>query len=199
MMTASMAIFGSCEGPEGPSGPAGAQGPSGPPGAQGPQGPQGPPGEDGIDGDVFLPSVFEITGDFMAENDFSLYYVFPDDTEVLESDIVLVYLLWEQAESDNGELLDVWRLLPQTIVLNEGILQYNYDHTLADVQIFLDGNIDFDILLPAEALDQVFRIVVLPSNFAAEKLRDIEDYNLMMKSLGFNPALVQPEVSLRIK
>lgn len=199
MLIISIVAFVACEGPEGPAGPPGSQGPPGTPGTQGPQGPQGTPGEDGLDGDVFLPSVYEITGDFLAENDYSLYFSFPDNAEVLESDIVLVYILWEQSESDNGEMLDVWRLLPQTIVLNEGILQYNFDHTIADVMIFLDGNIDFDTLLPAESQDQIFRIVVLPSDFAAKKVQDIEDYNLMMKSLGFNPALIQPEISLKIK
>ena len=168
-------------------------------GCRGEQGPPGPPGEDGLDGNLFLPSVFEITGDFSADNDYSLYYEFPNTIEVFESDIVLVYILWEEAENEDGETLDVWRLLPQTIILNEGILQYNYDHTFVDVQIFLDGNIDFGTLLPAEVNDQVFRIVVLPADFAAQnKLADIEDFNLMMKSLGLNPALVKPEVSIRL-
>ncbi len=168
-------------------------------GPQGPPGQPGAPGEDGLDGNLFLPTVFEIEGDFLSDNDFRLSYVFPSTIEVLESDIVLVYILWEQAESEDGELLDVWRLLPQTIVLNEGILQYNYDHTFTDVQIFLDGNIDFDSLLPVEALDQVFRIVVLPADFAANKVADIEDFNLMMKSLGINPALIKPDVSVKLK
>jgi hypothetical protein len=169
---------------------------------EGPQGPPGLPGEDGldgIDGDVFLPSVFEIEGDFIPENDFRLFYEFPNTIEVFESDIVLVYILWAQEEGGDGEMLDVWRLLPQTIVLPDNtILQYNFDHTFVDVQIFLDGNTNFDELLPAEALNQVFRIVVLPADFAANKLKNIEDFNLMMESLNINPALVEPDVRIQL-
>lgn len=167
---------------------------------EGPQGPPGTPGEDGLDGNLFLPNVVEIEGDFIPENNFQLFYEFPDNIEVLESDIVLVYILWEQTENDDGELFDVWRLLPQTIVLPDStLLQYNYDHTFTDVQIFLDGNTNFDNLLPAEALGQVFRIVILPANFASQKSLEIDDYTLMMKSLNINPALVEPDVRINLK
>lgn len=166
---------------------------------RGEDGPPGPPGQDGLDGDLFLPQVFEAQYDFLPENDFTNFFEFPNTIEVLESDVVLVYLLWDSVENNDGEMLDVWRLLPQTIILNEGILQYNYDHTFTDVSIFLDGTLDFDTLLPEEALDQVFRIVVFPADFAAEKLTDVEDYNLMLKSLGVNPAQVKPEVVVPAK
>ncbi len=178
-----LAIFAACEGPQGPPGPPGEP---------------GVPGENGEDGGILLPSVFEIEGDFLPENNFSLFYEFPNTIEVFESDVVLVYILWEVTEGEDGETFDVWRLLPQTIMLDEGILQYNFDHTFVDVQIFLDGTVDFDTLLPAEALDQVFRIVVLPADFAAQKAHNIEDYDLMMKSLGINPALVKPEIRINL-
>ena len=102
------------------------------------------------------------------------------------SDAVLVYILWDQANN-----LDVWRLLPQTIILAEGILQYNFDYTLADVQIFLDGSIDMNTLLPAESQDQIFRIVVLPADFAFNNSLDVSNYNLVMKSLGLDKKVVQ--------
>ncbi len=101
------------------------------------------------------------------------------------SDAVLVYILWDQANN-----LDVWRLLPQTIILAEGILQYNFDYTLADVQIFLDGSIDLNTLLPAESQDQIFRIVVLPADFALYNSLDVSNYNLVMKSLGLDKKAV---------
>lgn len=154
------------------------------------EGVQGPPGRDGMDGedgDSFLGSVFEIQGDFTPGNDYSLYYEFPGSFTVYESDVVLVYILWEQAEDNNGDPLDVWRLLPQTVVLDDGVLQYNYDHTFLDVQIFLEGTTDFSTLRESEALDQIFRIVVLPADFAHNNSIDVTDYNMMMKSIGANP------------
>ena len=171
----------SCEGPVGPIGP---------------DGPIGPAGKDGLDGDSFLGTVFEIQGDFTSENDFSLYFAFPESTVVYESDVVLVYILWEQTTTDGGEVLDVWRLLPQTVFLDEGILQYNYDFTYKDVLIFLGGTVDFNTLLPAEAEDQIFRIVVLPADFAESKSLDVSDYNLLIKSLNLTPDAVK-KIDLR--
>lgn len=138
-------------------------------------------GKDGLDGDALLGSVFEIEGDFTSQNAWRLHFTFPNSIEVFESDVVLVYILWEQANN-----LDVWRLLPQTIVLSEGILQYNYDYTLVKVQIFLDGTLDLNTLLPAESQNQVFRIVVLPADFALNLSLDVSNYNLVLKSLGLD-------------
>lgn len=150
------------------------------------EGPSGPPGLDGLDGDSLIGSVFEIEGDFTAANDYRLDFSFPNTINVFDSDVVLVYILWEQVQSTTGSALDVWRLLPQTVLLDEGILQYNYDFTKADVQVFLEGTIDFNTLLPSESRDQVFRIVVLPASFANSKSVDILDLNSLMKSLETN-------------
>jgi len=45
--------------------------------------------------------------------------------------------------------------------------------------------------LPAEAQDQVFRVVVLPADFVAQKNLDVSDYNMMIKSLQVKPEMVQ--------
>ena len=157
------------------------------PGPPGKDGFDGKDGKDGKDGDSLLGSVFEIEGDFTADNSYSLYFAFPSDFIVYDSDIVLVYLLWDVAEANDGSSLDVWRLLPQTIVIgDEGILQYNYDYTVGDVQVFLEGTIDFDTLLPAEAENQVFRIAVLPAAYAKNKNLDIHDFNMVMKQCNSN-------------
>lgn len=158
---------------------------------EGPVGPPGPPGEDGQDGDSFLGSVFEIEGDFTSDNDYSLFFEFPNSIEVFESDVVLVYILWEQTEDDNGQPVDVWRLLPQTVMLDEGVLQYNYDHTFNDVQVFLEGTIDFNTLLPAEWQNQVFRIAVLPADYAKNNNIDVTDFSGVMKSMKINPNSIQ--------
>jgi hypothetical protein len=150
----------------------------------------GPPGPPGEDGDSFIGSVFEIEGDFTASNDYSLFFEFPNTIEVFESDVVLVYILWEQTTDNNGDPVDVWRLLPQTVVLNDGILQYNYDHTFNDVQVFLEGTTDFNNLLPAEWQDQVFRIAVLPADYAMNKNLDVSDFGSVMQALKIHPAKI---------
>jgi len=146
------------------------------------EGPQGPPG---VPGDNLLGSVFEIQGDFTESNNYSMFFDFPSNFEIYDTDIVLAYLLWDV---ENGT--DIWRLLPQTIVLktiNENypetdVIQYNFDYTVNDVQLFLETTMDYADLLPGETDNQVFRIVVLPADFAAKASVDISDYNSIIKS-----------------
>ena len=154
------AVF-SCEGPIGP---------------EGPQGPQGQPGENGVN---ILGAVFEIETDFNSENDFSTLFTFPADViEVFESDVVLVYLLWDVTEDD----LPILRLMPQTIYLDDGSFQYNFDYTYFDVNFFLDGAYDFTTLEDSWTQNQTFRVVVVPADFANGRY-DYSNYEATIKRL----------------
>lgn len=135
-------------------------------------GEMGPPGED-----AFIGTVFEIEGDFTAGNDYTLYTEYPSNLTVYDSDVVLVYILWDVVDG-----LDIWRLLPQTVVLDEGVIQYNFDYTVADVQAFMEFTVPEGSLRPAETENQVFRIAVLPADFAALKSVDVSDFNSIMKA-----------------
>ncbi len=139
-------------------------------------------GIDGEDGDALLGSIFEIEGDFTFENAYTLIHDFPLDFEIYDGDVVLVYILWAQVEQNDGSMLDIWRALPQTRVFEEGILQYNFDYTLVDVQIFLDGDIDFEILSAGDTHNQIFRIAVLPAAFAYEKSLNMNNLNSLMNN-----------------
>ena len=151
---------------------------------EGPVGPVGPPGEPGEPGVNILGSVFEIQGDFKEEFDYTIGFEFPADFEIYESDVVLVYILWSQ---DNGT--DIWRLLPQTIVEGQDIVQYNFDYTIADVLIYLTGNVD--VFFEEETDDQIFRIAVLPADFVAKKSLDIYNYDEVIESLRINPSAIE--------
>jgi hypothetical protein len=154
------------------------------------EGPQGPPGFDGFDGldgqdgVNILGSVLEIEGDFNVGNDYSILYEFPQTVEVFESDVVLVFILWDQTEDGNGEPVDIWRLLPQTRILDQGLLQYNYDHTFLDVSIFLESDFDLDTLQPGDTDNQVFRIAVMPADFASSSKMDKSNLDAVMHSLN---------------
>jgi hypothetical protein len=143
------------------------------------EGPMGPPGVPGQDGDYLIGTIFEMQGDFRPSNNYELFFDFPGDFEIYDTDVVLVYILWEVLDI-NGQATDLWRLLPQTVILNDGLLQYNYDYTVADVRMFLEGTTDFNNLLPAETDNQVFRIAVLPADFIAKKSIDINDFNSLI-------------------
>lgn len=159
-----------CEGPQGPPGPQG---------IPGPEGPEGLPGPEAV--------VFEYENvDFLAP-DYGVLLEFPD-YQTLPSDVVLVYALWETEEVEGGEVLDVWRLLPQSIFLDNGReLVYNFDHTYVDVEFFLEA--DFDIsaanLPPALLDDWVVRVVIIPGQFLVNGRgtldSDFSNYELVKK------------------
>jgi len=163
------------------------EGPIGPPGYDGLDGFDGRDGQDGIN---ILGTVIDIEGDFLAE-DYSIFYEFPQDVEVFESDVVLVYLLWDQTEDGNGEAVDIWRLLPQTILLDQGILQYNYDYTFFDVSIFLEADFDRSTLTAGDTDGQVFRIAVLPAEFASGSKLDRSNIKAVMSAMGVTEKDVQ--------
>lgn len=143
------------------------------------EGPVGPPGQDG---EALIGTIFEMQGDFKASNNYELYFNFPNNFEIYDTDVVLVYILWETT-TVNGNQTDVWRLMPQSRFIDNGVIQYNFDHTVNDVRVFLETTFDYGDLLPSETDDQIFRIAVLPADFmATKKSAEINDLNILMNS-----------------
>ena len=152
---------------------------------EGPVGPPGPPGFDGHDGVNILGQVYDITDDFVPP-DYSLFTEFSVDApgvEVFETDVVLVYILWEQLQDPTGPI-NVWRLLPQTRLLDQGILQYNYDYTFLDVSIFIETDFDPAFLLPGDTDNQTFRIAILPADGASASKLDVSNMQSVLDYLN---------------
>src|SRR5699024_10511185 len=85
---------------------------------EGPQGPAGPVG-----------MAFEVQADFSGENEFNPEPFGFGDIEVLDSDIVMVYWLWDVDENAG----DIWQPLPATIYFEDGSeMIYGFDHTSSD-------------------------------------------------------------------
>jgi len=159
-------------------------GPEGPPGFDGRDGLDGLDGQDGLDAP--LSKVIDIEGDFTAQNEYSIFFEFPQTIEVFETDVVLVYLLWDQTEDSNGEAVDIWRLMPQTRILDQGLLQYNYDHTFLDVNLFLEADFDLGTLPAGDTDAQVFRIAVLPAEMLDGSRMDKSNIANVMQTLGID-------------
>ena len=137
------------------------------------EGDPGPPGEPGIN---ILGQVFEVTVDFTVGNDFQQLVTIPSNVEVFESDVLLVYWLEDVVPDGSGGTLDLWSPLPQTIYLDGGgSFQYTFNHSFIDVLLFLQGDVDLSTLGSGFTNDQIFRIAVVPSEFA--------DANLTMDQL----------------
>lgn len=141
---------------------------------KGDTGPMGPPGQDG-DGGGVIGQTFEYDQvHFEYESDNNLWATVvdvPDDIEVLESDAILVFRIESQGD------LETYSLLPQTFFTDQGILTYVYNHTAADVELLIDGDYDLQNLDPIFTDDQVFRFVVIPSDFANDPDVHIQNYS----------------------
>lgn len=142
-------------------------------------GSDGVDGVDGLDGVNTTGNIYQVSGDFIPENDYTLTFEFPTAVEVFESDVVLVYILWEQVDGTDGQPINVWRLLPQTRLLDQGTLIYNYDHTFVDANIFLESDFDLSTLATGDTDNQTFRVAILPAEAVNGKL-DTSNINDVM-------------------
>lgn len=122
---------------------------------------------------------FEFTMSFNSGNNFGDRFFFPEN--IIDSDVVLVY----RRENINNNL-DVWEPLPTvTLFLNDTAdtsVQYRFNFTLGDVDIVLESN--NPDLVPADLTNnQLFRVVVVPSNFAQNSKIDFSDFNAVQSAL----------------
>jgi hypothetical protein len=132
---------------------------------------EGDPGPPGLDGGLVYAKVFETTVSSYQYNAStntlnSSFIAFP--FEVYESDAVLAYRLSEVDNTVNPPA-DVWTQLPQSVFYNDGtrdFFQYNFNHTFFDVQFTIEGNFPLTNILPSDAQNQIFRIAVVPAEFA---------------------------------
>jgi hypothetical protein len=133
---------------------------------------EGDPGPPGQDGGLVYAQVFEVNVNsyqYHAANNtlFSSFYGYP--FTVYESDVVLAYRYEGQDDIGNGETADIWTQLPQNIFYNDGtgdFFQYNFNNTFVDVQFTIEGNFDLTNIDPIHDTNQIFRIAVVPAEFA---------------------------------
>lgn len=148
-------------------------------GPTGPEGPQGPPGPE------ILPASFEFNATLLQENDFEFFHDIPDEIEVLDTDVVLAFVLEDYIEEDD---LEVWRQLPITEFNGKGTLLFDFDFTLADVRIFLDANYSLSNSDGYE--DVLIRAVHIPADFAAkmnpDAFKDVQSPQDLERLLGIN-------------
>lgn len=155
-------------------------------GATGPQGPQGPPGVDGLDG--LYGYTYEVTLDLDYYDDLGYYSNIIDipesaDTPNPDADAVLMYRQ-EIATADDGSDIITWSMLPQNFFVDQGTIQYVFNHSAIDIELILEGNFDVSNLGAGFTDNQTFRFVVVPSDYATNSGVDISDYNAVKQSLN---------------
>jgi hypothetical protein len=149
-------VFSSCEGPEGPPGPIG-------PAA-------------GVVYENEAPNLYNFT----PNNNYSVRFTFP--IPLVDSDVVLVY---RYDGLDTGGR-PVWQFLPETYYFDDGKRDFSFKYvfTFDYVNIYLDGNDLTHPDLNNYRLDQIFRIVVVPADFATSLNK--KSYLDVMKTLKLN-------------
>lgn len=159
-------------------------------GPEGAPGPAGPAGQDGVN---VVGTTFDVTGvNFNAGNEYSASFTFPSNKiEVFESDAVLVYREWA-TQSDPSGPISVWRLLPQSVIMNNGTLQYNFDHTFTEAFFYLDGSVNRATLPSSWTQNQVFRVVIIPSDYTSRKSGkvDFNDYEAVKAAFGIDESKI---------
>ncbi len=142
--------------------------------------------DDDIDFDT-IGKTFEITGTFNAANNFAIEAVVPNNIDVFDSDVALVYIL--DPVRSAAEQADVWEPLPRTFFFSpSGFAQFQFnfifdsDINVASIEIFLESD-DLGALASDITDNQDFRIVVVPSSFAESTDINLLDFNAVQSEL----------------
>jgi hypothetical protein len=144
-------------------------------------GPEGPRGETGYSAEATVYETLPIN--FLAPS-FGVFYTFPKS--IRSSDHVLLYRL---AGTDGGE--DVWQALPYYKFFPNGTLDFSFDFdaTRFDINIVLKGTGDLQTLNDNIRLGQIFRVVIIPGQFAYKGVKstlDLNDYNAVIKAYNID-------------
>ncbi|SFA84834.1 hypothetical protein SAMN05660845_0612 [Flavobacterium swingsii] len=133
-----------------------------------------------------ISEVLEYTVSFNSGNNYKRLITF--NRPIYTSDMVLVYRL-DNNLVNNGT--DVWRQMPQTYYLGTtGELDYNFDFTNYDVNIFLGANFDLNTLSSDWTQNQTFRIVIVPAYFGNKMAIDYSNYDAVVKAYNLDDSKI---------
>lgn len=154
-------------------------------GDPGPQGPQGPPGEG--DGDT-ISEVFELQNVDFGLDQNGQYIIYEElNPNIFDSDNILIYRLSGTIDPQTP----IWQLIPRTLYLNEGELDYDYDFSAVDFTIYAGGT--YNLATTPEFIDnQTFRIVIIPGYFSNRgSAVDLNDYDAVIKAFNIDDSNIK--------
>ena len=152
---------------------------AGPEGLQGPQGPQGPAGYS-AESEVF--ELRNVNFDLDANNKYSIYRTL--NPEIQLSDNILIYRMSGTINFQTP----IWQLIPRTLYLPQGELDYDYDFSKVDFTIYAGGTYNIGTT-PSYIFNQTFRIVIIPgylSNKGSQSSVDITNYESVIKAYNID-------------
>lgn len=146
-------------------------------------GDDGAPGPAGPDSEVFeLRNV-----NFGLKNgEYSIYQTL--DPTIDLADNILIYRMTGTIDSQTP----IWQLIPRTLFVTQGELDYDYDFSREDLTIYAGGTYNL-ALTPEFINNQTFRIVIVPgylSNKSASPV-DLKDYNAVVKYYNIDDSKIK--------
>jgi len=155
-------------------------------GDQGPVGPQGPQGPG--DGDT-ISEVFELQNVNFQLNQNNEYVIYRELNPVIfDSDNILIYRMTGTIDAQTP----IWQLIPRTLFLTEGELDYDFDFSAVDFTIYAGGTYNL-ATTPQFINNQTFRIVIVPgefSNRSASGVSEFENYYEVIKKYNIDDSKV---------
>lgn len=145
--------------------------------------------EDTYDQDT-ISEVFELRNvDFSYDSNNGEYYIYRNlNPTIYASDVVLIYRLTGTINSSTP----IWQLIPRTLYLSQGELDYDFDFSKQDFTIYANGTYNLS-LTPNYIYNQTFRIVIIPGYFSDRNAQQIDfnDYNAVVKAYKIDESKVK--------
>ena len=141
----------------------------------------GPRGASGPDSEVF--ELQNINFQLDQNNEYTIFQQL--NPQLKSSDNILIYRM---AATINPQT-PIWQLIPRTLFLTQGQLDYDFDFSKVDFTIYAGGNFNI-ATVPQFINNQTFRIVIIPGYFSKNGSVDINDYNAVIKAYTINDTKV---------
>ena len=133
--------------------------------------------DNSVDNDT-IAEVFEIKNINFVLDPVDGYVVYQKFTPTIyASDVVLIYRLSGTINSTTP----IWQLIPRTLFLPQGELDYDFDFSLEDFTIYAGGTYNLS-LTPQYLNNQTFRIVIVPASFSTSINKN--NYSDVMSALN---------------
>ncbi len=137
--------------------------------------------DDYVNVQVDYPAVYDVRNvNFVNDPNLGWVYGQTFARPMLDQDYVVIY---RQAGTDNGN--PIWQQIPRTLYLQEGELDYDFDFTKNDFNIYAGGNYNLSTT-PQYINNQTFRIVLVPAEFGNKNANRIKEMSYQELINKFN-------------
>ncbi len=140
--------------------------------------------QDTVDNDT-IAEVFELKNiNFSFDTTSGKYFIYRNlNPQIYASDNILIYRMSDVINSSTP----VWQLIPRTLYLNAGELDYDFDFSRVDFTIYAVGTYNL-ANTPQYINNQTFRIVIIPGFFSSRSSNqvDFNDYDSVIEAYGIN-------------